>query len=69
MLFKHLLAKRLDLAEGNRGHAGPFQAEAETTDAAEQVQHFHPCALRYRFTSLTASSTVSMTWHGPRQAV
>jgi hypothetical protein len=41
MLRQHAAAKRFDFTEGGGGHACPFQAEAETADAAEQVKDFH----------------------------
>jgi hypothetical protein len=42
MFRQHLLAIRLDLAEGDRAEAaGSFKTEAEAADAAEQVEHAH----------------------------
>jgi hypothetical protein len=41
VLGKDLPAERIDFAERDGSHPGPFEAEAETSDAGKEVEDIH----------------------------
>jgi hypothetical protein len=45
VLGEHGTAEGIDLAEGDGSHAGSFESEAESADAAEEVKDTHYLAL------------------------
>jgi hypothetical protein len=41
VLRQHGAAEPVDLAEGDRAHAGLLEAEREAADAGEEIEHAH----------------------------